>query len=39
MALAASGRYDDARAEIRATLVLDPSYEPALAVLRQLGPR
>ena len=38
MALAANGRYDDARAEIRGTLAMDPNYEPARAVLRQLDP-
>ena len=38
MALAANGRYDDARAEIRGALAMDPNYEPARAVLRQLDP-
>ena len=36
---AASGRYDDARAELRATLAIDPQYEWARAVLRQLDSR
>jgi protein O-mannosyl-transferase len=39
MALAASGRYDDARAEIRSILAVDPTYQPALAVARQLNSR
>jgi Flp pilus assembly protein TadD len=39
MALAASGRYDDARAETRAILAVNPSYAPALAMLRQLDSR
>jgi tetratricopeptide (TPR) repeat protein len=39
MALAASGRYDDARAEIRVILAVDPTYQPALAVTRQLNSR
>ena len=36
-ALAASRRYEEARAELRAVLAIDPNYEAARAVLVQLG--